>query len=130
MFIDHLNVLGEAQMKLYIDKQFKVPANNLPSIKDKIVHLEAVGDFLLMDGHPFEKNLISEKIPNNHLVEAIIPPSSCSNLTLKESITEIRLQFTGDAKVLDEHGQRTEYVTGHIIANVLDTSQSEVMPCV
>ena len=84
-----------------IDSDYLVPGNYLPGGVDKVIHIEAIGFDIA-------------SVPNGNKVEAIIPPGSCFELELKETITKV---------VIDVN-------TGSdIVANVIGLEVSQVTPC-
>jgi hypothetical protein len=119
------------KLNLYLDQSIKIPGNLLSINKDFIVHLDASAEFLLFEGYPIEQHLISEKIQNNHQAEAIVSPSSCSNLTLTEKIIPLIISFSGHAAIYDESTISGEAeISGIIHTNIIDHIGNEVMPCV
>lgn len=110
MLVTHNN----GQDSFRIDTDYLVPGSLLSQGKDKIIHLEAHGS---LNGNSVEY-LSSVTIASGNRVDAIIPPSSCSNLELKESITTINIPFD------------TENLIGTIMANIIGLDSSEVVPCV
>lgn len=121
-----------ANMHLHVDMEYTVPAALLPKHFDRTIHIEGKGYFVLNSNSVIESNLLSPNIPNNNNLEALIPPSSCFNLTLSESITTVVIPFTAQGMLLDET-TGTEIMStslaGTMSAVVLDTDYSEIAPC-
>ena len=98
----------------------------------------------------------SDKVPNNNMLDAIIPPSSCFDMKMTETIEKYQVSFTADAKiaVYSETGDR--YVntqlsniatsikdnavtldnkliklplTGYLEINVIGADHNEITPC-
>ncbi len=69
-------------------------------------------------------------------IETIIPPDSCFNLTLTESITTLEIPFTADAKLKIASSSTSSISTfdlslaGTITANVIEFENSELSPCI
>lgn len=120
------------EVYLNINTDFTVPGSFLPKHNTKTVHLEGKGSFTLSGNAIVEYDLLSPSIPNNNKIEAIIPPSSCFNLTLMESITTVTIPFAaqGSLRSIDSGNVIQDItLTGTIMANVLSTDYSEASPC-
>jgi len=117
---------------LNMDSDYTISGNFLPKNQDKTVHLEGRGYFLLNGNSVIESDLSSAVIPNNNKLEAVIPPSSCFNLTLSEIITTVVVPFVAQGNLRDESTGavlQSLTITGQMVFDVLDTNYSEVMPC-
>ena len=121
---------------LYIDHDYAVAANVLPKAKGRMIHIEGDAHFLISGNAIVEHDLKSAKIINSNNIETIIPPSSCFNLTLTETITTLEIPFTADAKLKIASTSSSGFTTsdiplsGTITANVIEFENSEVSPCI
>jgi hypothetical protein len=120
-------------LNLRIDHDYTVPGTNLPKGQSKTIHLEGNAYWLLSGTSVSESDLISPTLLNNNNIEAIIPASSCANLTLKESITTILIPFTAigslKSEVDDSILASSVALQGTLTANVLGLDSSEIAPC-
>lgn len=115
-----------------IDQNYAIAASNLPSKNGKLIHLEGEGKWQLSGNDIVEVDLESVRHPSANRVETVIPASSCFNLTLRESITEIILPFTaiGKLKLADSFSVLNEIsISGEISANILEMSYGQAHPC-
>jgi len=99
----------------------------------------------------------SDKVPNNNMLDAIIPPSSCFGMKMTETIEKYKVPFEADAKiaVYSEAGDRyvgtplsniaagIKYnvgtlenkliklpLTGYLEINVIGADHNEIVPCI
>lgn len=117
---------------LNVDKDYTVPASALPKANEKTIHIEGQVYFLLSGNTIVEQDLDSPTISSNSKIEAIIPPSSCFNLNMKEIITTVTIPFLADGKLRDENtGNVIKEVSllGEVSINILDLDNSEIVPC-
>jgi len=122
-----------SEINLFIDHDYAVGASHLPKNHGKMIHLEAAAHWLYSSTINTGHDLVSIKIPSSNSIEAVIPASSCFNLTLRESITMITIPFTASGTLVSEETGSivggTVSLSGHITANIIDTDYSEVLPC-
>ena len=114
--LTNTNRAGEYLLK--IDKDVWIDSSHLSTQSARLVHLEADVQIIInVNNENYVTILSSSTIYNDNKVEAIIPPSSCFNLILKESITPVTIDFIATG------------ITGKLTANILGTDSSDVSPC-
>lgn len=119
-------------LNLRIDADLAVASNFFPNSKDRMIHVEGKAYWSLAENIITEHDLTSAQLPNGNRIEALIPAASCFNATLKEAMTVVTIPFTatGKLKAFDTDAViRDVTLTGELIANVLSTDSSELIPC-
>lgn len=96
-----------------IDTDYEAPGFIFSHGHSKLIHLEAAGYLSGTSVTYFS----SVKLPDINKVEALIPPSSCFNLKLTETVKILNIPFSADG------------LSGYIEANVIGDNQNEIYPC-
>ena len=111
------NTLAEGISTLRIDHDVSIPATILPTKLARFIHVEADVE-ITKTGSQNEIAIIdNSRVNNPNKVESIIPPSSCFNMTLTESIIPITIGFTATG------------LSGTITTNVIGSDTGDVSPC-
>jgi len=141
-----------------IDDQFTLTGNYLgQSVNDnspRTINLDGIAEWALNNNVVNEYSLESAKLTNRNTLEALLPPSSCFNLEMKDYLTtikadysaQLRLSFSENDIVLLgtdlesaannvvsnynlDNGFITVPISGEITFNVINTDQSQLSPC-
>lgn len=112
------------EVVLRIDTDYSVPGNLLPQGQDRLIHLEGALSLSLSGDAIISSDLssiFSSVRVSGNKVEALIPPSSCFNLHLSETITEVIIPFS-----VTDYGMSLQ---GLLTANVVGVNYNELTPC-
>lgn len=109
------------EVVLRIDTDYSVPGSYLSNGNVRLTHLEG-SIYLKLSGNDIaESSLNSVIIPNHNKVEALIPPSSCFNLNMQETVVSVQIPFSAT-------DQGTS-LSGMITANIIEENFDQVTPC-
>lgn len=157
----NFNQFSSVDIAFAINKECRVSVNTWPTFvtdsgkrSDKVVSLEGLGEFELNQNTIADFSLSSKKAYNKNSLEATIPPSSCFNMTMKESISVLTVGYGAKAvvKVYEDDiqlfginlqnrvtGINPSFqidnnialldISGEITFNVLNTDYGDVIPC-
>jgi hypothetical protein len=125
-----------SEIKMHLNTEYLFSPNSADvSQSNNLIFLDYKGVWYVHDTTLDSQSFESEKISNNNVLDAIIPPSSCFNMKMHEVLTKITIVFTATATTVkydsngDREGSSVSSIEGELEANVIGLDRNEIKPC-
>ena len=127
---------SEIKMHLSTEYLFSQNSNSTSTEQsNNLIFLDYKGAWYLHDTTLDSQSFESEKVSNNNVLDAIIPPSSCFNMKMHEILTKIMIGFDATATTVkydlngNREGSSISTIQGMLEVNVIGLDRNEIKPC-